>query len=93
MDDCPLFPTSIKPGNSHFKLHNVLKGLPFKDNEFDFIHMRLMILYFTPEELSKLLGEISRVMKPGGYFEVVDTNYTVQNAGPISNKLVNSECK
>jgi ubiquinone/menaquinone biosynthesis C-methylase UbiE len=55
--------------------------------------MRLMILYFTPEELSHLLTEISRVMKPGGYFEVVDTNYTIRHAGPLSNKLVNQDCK
>lgn len=71
----------------------MLKGLPFKDNEFDFVYMRLMMIYFTPEELSNLLHEISRVMKPGGYFEVLDTNYTIRSAGPISNKLVNSERK
>jgi hypothetical protein len=55
--------------------------------------MRSMILYFTPEELSNLLTEISRVMKPGGYFEVVDTSYTIRNAGPLSNKIVNIDCK
>lgn len=52
-----------------------------------------MILYFTPDELSVLLTEISRVMKPGGYFEVVDTNYTIQNPGPLCTKLVNTESK
>lgn len=93
MDDCPSFPTSIKPANSHFKLHDVLKGLPYKDNEFDFVYMRLMVLYFTPEELAGLLKEISRVMKPGGYFEVVDTNYNIRSAGPVSRKVVNSDRK
>ncbi|KAG2211826.1 hypothetical protein INT47_004512 [Mucor saturninus] len=93
LDDCPLFPASMKPRNARFKLQNVLKGLPFKDGEFDFIYMRLMMIYFTPEELTKLLREISRVLKPGGYFEVLDTNYTIRNAGPISKKLVNSELK
>jgi ubiquinone/menaquinone biosynthesis C-methylase UbiE len=93
VDDCPSFPTSIKPANSHFKLHDVLKGLPYKDNEFDFVYMRLMVLYFTPEELAGLLKEISRVMKPGGYFEVVDTNYNIRSAGPVSRKVVNSDRK
>lgn len=68
-----------------------MKGLPFKDGEFDFIYMRSMMIYFTPEESAKVLREISRVLKPGGYFEVLDTNYTIRNAGPISKKLVNSE--
>ncbi|KAI9273153.1 hypothetical protein EDC94DRAFT_594020 [Helicostylum pulchrum] len=93
VDDCPLFPTSIKPPNAHFRLHDVLKGIAFEDCQFDFVYMRLMILYFTPEELSQLLKEISRVMKPGGYFEVVDTSYTIRNPGPLCTKLVNSEIK
>lgn len=93
IDDCALFPTHIKPGNSHFKLHNVLKGLPFQDKEFDFVHMRMMVYYFTPEELSQLLTEISRVMKPGAYFQIVDSNYVVRHAGPITNKIVNLERK
>lgn len=93
VDDCPLFPKHIKPGNSHFKLHNVNQGLPFPDNEFDYVYMRSMIYYFSPEELSQILSEISRVMKPGGYFEIVDTNYTIRHAGPLSNKLVNNDCK
>ncbi|KAL9539216.1 hypothetical protein MBANPS3_010399 [Mucor bainieri] len=93
IDDCPLFPTHIKPSNSHFLLHNILKGLPYPDNEFDYVHMRMMIFYFSPEELSLLLTEISRIMKPGAYFEIVDTSYTVRHAGPISNKVVNNDLK
>lgn len=93
IDDCPLFPTHIKPPNAYFTLNNVLKGLPYPDNTFDFVYMRSMILYFTPEELSELLTEISRVMKPGGFFEVVDTSYTIRNAGPLSNKTVNTDSK
>lgn len=53
----------------------------------------MMIFYFSPEELSLLLTEISRIMKPGAYFEIVDTSYTVRHAGPISNKVVNNDCK
>ncbi|KAI8076439.1 S-adenosyl-L-methionine-dependent methyltransferase [Gilbertella persicaria] len=93
VDECPMFPTHIKPGNSHFLAHNVLKGLPYEDKTFDFVYMRNMILYFTPEELSSLLMEISRVMKPGAYFEIIDTNYTVRHAGPITSKVINTDLK
>ncbi|KAI8983992.1 hypothetical protein BDF20DRAFT_857399 [Mycotypha africana] len=93
IDDCPLFPSHIKPINSHFRLHNIFKGLPFKDAEFDYIHMRMMIYYFSPGELAFLLNEIGRVLKPGGYFEIVDTNYTIRHPGPASNKIVNIDLK
>ncbi|CEP07475.1 hypothetical protein [Parasitella parasitica] len=93
IDNCPLFPNHIKPNNSHFRLHNVLEGLPYHDSEFDYVHMRMMIYYFSPEELSQLLTEISRIMKPGGYFEITDTSYTVRHAGPVSNKAINSDLK
>lgn len=74
-------------------MQNILKGLSYPDNEFDYVHMRMMIYYFSPEELSQLLTEISRVLKPGGYYEIVDTSYTIRHAGPISNKVVNTDRK
>ncbi|KAI8368972.1 S-adenosyl-L-methionine-dependent methyltransferase, partial [Blakeslea trispora] len=93
IDEHPGFPTHIKPSNSHFVAHSVRKGLPFEDKSFDFVHMRMMMIYFTPEELSSLLLEISRVMKHGAYLEIVDTNYTVRHAGPVTSKAINTDCK
>lgn len=94
IDECSLFPTSIKPANAHFQIHDILKGpLPFEDEMFDFVYMRSMMIYLLPEELATLLSEIHRVMKPGAYLEVVDTNYTIRRAGPLSNSIINTECK
>ncbi|KAG1405042.1 hypothetical protein G6F58_010086 [Rhizopus delemar] len=94
IDECALFPTSIKPGNAHFQIHNILKGpLPFESESFDFIYMRSMMLYLSPTELSNLLSEIYRIMKPDAYLEVVDTNYTIRRAGPLTNSIVNTELK
>ncbi|RCH87911.1 hypothetical protein CU098_008333 [Rhizopus stolonifer] len=94
MDECSLFPTSIKPGNANFQIHNILKGpLPYEDESFDFIYMRSMMLYLSPADLSNLLSEVYRIMKPGAYFEVVDTNYTIRRAGPLSNSIINTELK
>ncbi|KAI9263745.1 S-adenosyl-L-methionine-dependent methyltransferase, partial [Sporodiniella umbellata] len=94
IDGCSLFPTSIKPSNANFQVHDILKGaLPFGDEMFDFIYMRSLMLYLSPTDLSHLLSEVYRVMKPGAYLEVVDTNYTIRRAGPLSNSLINTECK
>lgn len=39
----------IKPPNLSFQIVNILNGLPFADNEFDFVQMRLLALgkYFV----------------------------------------------
>lgn len=55
--------------------------------------MRSMMLYLSPVELSNLLSEIHRIMKPGSYFEVIDTDYTIRRAGPLSNSIINTERK
>ncbi|KAI9473424.1 MAG: hypothetical protein EXX96DRAFT_602070 [Benjaminiella poitrasii] len=63
IDNCPLFPTHIKPINAHFRLQDVTKeGL---DSFADYVHVRSMIYHFT-------------VMKPGAYFEIVDTNCIIR---------------
>ncbi|KAI9256874.1 hypothetical protein BY458DRAFT_519108 [Sporodiniella umbellata] len=94
LDQCPLFVNQPRMKNIRFKEHDVLKGpLPYKDASFDFVYMRSMMLYLSPTELSNLLCEVHRVMKPGAYFEVVDTNYTVIRAGPLTNAVINTELK
>lgn len=42
--------------------------LPFKDNEFNLVIANLSIHYFDEKTTKKLLNEIKRVLKPGGYF-------------------------
>lgn len=91
IDECPLFPTTDTLPNINFQLHNVLEPLPFDDNQFDFIYMRSMILYYTPAQLVSLLSEISRILKPGGYFEVLDTAYMINNPGKMSESIINHQ--
>ncbi|RHZ81971.1 hypothetical protein Glove_115g24 [Diversispora epigaea] len=38
----PICPSEIKPVNAEFVKSNILKGLPFKDNEFDYVHTALI---------------------------------------------------
>lgn len=75
--------TDIKPHNSriqntiklNFTIYNGIKLL-YDDNYFDLITC-LMVLHHIPEEnLSSLLSEISRVMKPGGVLILREHNVT-----------------
>lgn len=62
-----IFPNNIRPVNVQFEVGNVLDGLSFPDNTFDIVNLRLFILAFRTEEWAKVLKEIQRVLKPGGY--------------------------
>ena len=58
-------------GNLEFIKHNILDGIPCKNNTFDFIHMRSMIRCFSNTEWKTvILPEIFRICKPGGWIEV-----------------------
>jgi ubiquinone/menaquinone biosynthesis C-methylase UbiE len=44
-----------------------LKGLPFEDNTFDFVHLRRLLVEFTPEQWNEIVvKELIRVCKPDG---------------------------
>ncbi|CAG8523840.1 5165_t:CDS:2 [Cetraspora pellucida] len=66
------FPSDIKPSNCYFKECSVSDGLPFDDNEFDYVFMRHMSLALKNYQWVPLLNEIMRVLKPGGTVECVE---------------------
>ncbi|CAI2167699.1 11313_t:CDS:2 [Funneliformis geosporum] len=71
------------PKNLKFRKHNILNGIPYEDNTFDFIHMQIMMNSFTDAEWKTLIvPEIFRVCKPGGWIEIMDSDYEVFNIGP-----------
>ncbi|KAG0083085.1 hypothetical protein BGZ93_002040, partial [Podila epicladia] len=62
VDLSPIYPrpeTSTKPipPNCHFQLCNVLDGIPFPDNHFDFVYQRLLVYAFTPAQRRQVNAE------------------------------------
>ncbi|TFK74840.1 hypothetical protein BDN72DRAFT_634881 [Pluteus cervinus] len=51
---------------------NFLDGIPFPDEEFDFVHTKRIALGVPEDKWDSLLEEITRVLKPGGAFEMVE---------------------
>ncbi|KAI0031080.1 hypothetical protein K488DRAFT_52878, partial [Vararia minispora EC-137] len=49
---------------------NCLEGLPFPNEEFDFVHVKRIARGVPEDKWDFLLEEIARVMKPGGALEV-----------------------
>lgn len=61
----------------NFRHGNVLEGLDYPDNTFDFVHMRLFILALREVEWPIAIKEILRVTKPGGMIQLLEFDLKV----------------
>jgi ubiquinone/menaquinone biosynthesis C-methylase UbiE len=62
-----------KPLNIHYQV-GLIEDIPFTDNKFDVVVSSLM-LHHLPKDLKRQgIAEVSRVLKPGGRFAVVDVD-------------------
>ncbi|KAI8332087.1 S-adenosyl-L-methionine-dependent methyltransferase [Chlamydoabsidia padenii] len=66
VDISDVFPTTIRPSNVYFEHGNVLTGLPYEDNTFDFINIRFFLFALRVEEWPIAFKELRRILKPGG---------------------------
>ena len=88
IDMLPVFPTSTVPNNIIFQQHDFLKGLPYDDNTFDFVHMQFVALDITELQWETFVfQEIARVLKPGGWLETCDLEYGILNNGPTTKRI------
>jgi ubiquinone/menaquinone biosynthesis C-methylase UbiE len=70
IDFSPIIPTAIKPHNVSFVQGDILDGLPFEDDTFDFVHQRILFAAFSLDKWQSVINDMVRVLKPGGYLEV-----------------------
>ncbi|RHZ79195.1 hypothetical protein Glove_151g96 [Diversispora epigaea] len=87
VDISPIQPTEIKPRNVDFVKANLLNGLPFEDNTFDYIFQRFLFLAIPKDSWPVIINELTRVLKPGGYLELVEINPTPFQTGPVTDQL------
>lgn len=64
--------TAQRPDNFAFVQGNMLEGLPFPDNSFDFTHQRLVIVALPTSQWVRQTQELLRVTRPGGWVELVE---------------------
>lgn len=48
------------------------EDLPFPDGQFDLVHTSVAMHEMAPDQLQKILQEVYRVLKPGGYLTLID---------------------
>ncbi|KAF7346439.1 Methyltransf-25 domain-containing protein [Mycena sanguinolenta] len=51
---------------------NFLEGLPFPNDEFDYVHIKRIALGVPEDKWDALFEEVSRVLKSGGAFELIE---------------------
>ncbi|CAG8510702.1 6502_t:CDS:2 [Diversispora eburnea] len=84
IDISPMFNIIRSPPNVGFMEYNLLEGIPFPNFTFDYVHQRLLALAYTEEQWEDAIEEIVRVCKPGGWIELLEPDFIINNAGPIT---------
>ena len=76
------FPLDESLDNLSFQTINAGQGLPFSDNEFDYVFQRFLVMGFSSEQYRFVIDEIKRVLKPGGTVEILEMVSEYNDAGP-----------
>jgi SAM-dependent methyltransferase len=79
--------TMIHP-RYQFLQGDVLEGLPFPENSFDYTHMRCMILAIPIRCWPFVLGELVRVTAHQGWVELFDGGQGCEHVGPNMQQLL-----
>jgi ubiquinone/menaquinone biosynthesis C-methylase UbiE len=69
-----------RPSNVLFLRRDILKGLPFTDHIFDYVHMRFLIGALPSTNFQSVINELCRVVRPGGWIELAEPG-VLYNAG------------
>ncbi|CAG8446904.1 5763_t:CDS:2, partial [Acaulospora colombiana] len=79
LDISPIFPPEQKkPPNATFLQLNILDGLPFPDDTFDFIYQRSLASAMEESQWkSEVISELVRAIKPGGWVEIMEVGTIV----------------
>ncbi|CAG8676840.1 9496_t:CDS:2, partial [Paraglomus brasilianum] len=73
VDMAPVVLADEKPSNVEFVEYNVLDGLPFNSNSFDFVFSRALAAVYTRAQWTEVaIPEYARVTKPGGWVELLE---------------------
>jgi len=71
-----------QPSGYRWVRANLLHGLPFVREQFDFVYQRLLLVGVPLDSWPAVVTELVRVTRPGGWVELVEPIFGVREAGP-----------
>jgi SAM-dependent methyltransferase len=75
------------PATYRFVRGNLLQGLPFADDRFDFVHQRFLLAGVPVKDWARTMTELVRVTRPNGWLELVEMEFDIAPAGPATRRL------
>ncbi|CAG8433800.1 12489_t:CDS:2 [Ambispora gerdemannii] len=83
IDIVAAYPSQIKPENVNFYKCDLmrLETLGFEENSFDMVRLSMMKTSLSEEKYAKIVDKMLKLLKPGGYFELLEVEMT-SNFGP-----------
>ncbi|KAI8055955.1 S-adenosyl-L-methionine-dependent methyltransferase, partial [Syncephalis plumigaleata] len=88
IDLVDVFARDRAPKNCRFQLGNILDGMPtLPANTFDYIHQRMLVFNIPTASYPNLFTEYARLLKPGGFLELMECDMQLQPVGPVGARL------
>ncbi len=66
---------------------NVLQGLPFQSDTFDLVHQRFLVSGIPVGEWPRVVAELVRVTRPGGWVELAEPTMEFSRMGPAARRF------
>jgi SAM-dependent methyltransferase len=66
---------------------NLLQGLPFAADRFDFVHQRALISGISVKAWPSVCRDLVRAVRPGGWVEQVECPPSFGSVGPVTSRL------
>lgn len=77
----------VRPAGYRQVNGNLLHGLPFRADRFDFVHQRLLVAGIPLAAWPGVVADLVRVTRPGGWVELVEVQWEIEGAGPATRQL------
>jgi SAM-dependent methyltransferase len=75
--------------NVGFLQRNILEGLPFPVDTFDFVYQRFLTFAFSATDWVQDIKELVRVTKSGGWIEIIEAKY-LKNKGSATKNFTDA---
>lgn len=81
------------PANYQFQQGDLLQGLPFAEQTFDFVHQRLLVMGIPTQRWVAVIAELLRATRSGGWIELIESGTTFLPAGELTQRWCEWGCR